>query len=152
MRLVGATSAQPVAVFLAEQARAHGGRETLADLLNDPGAFIPAECLTTGRTLFLHRDAISVARIPLVREPDDPVSFTLPSEHAVEIVLVDGTIVEGLLTYVGPPERSRLVDFLEDAPRFFPITDGDTTHLVNKALVASVTTSERNHGPTRSGN
>lgn len=150
MVLVGGT-VHRVAVFLAEQARSHGGREKLSDLLNDPGEFIPTECLATGRPIFFRRQAITLAKLPLEREPDDPVSLTLPSEHDVDLLLADGSKFSGLLTYVAPPERSRLVDYLEDSPPFFPVIRDESLYLLNKAHVLSVTPSNGNHGSTRPG-
>lgn len=151
LTLVGGASHR-VAVFLAEQARGHGGTETLKDLLNETGEFIPVECLATGRTLIFRRAAIAMAKTPIERQPDDPVSFTLPTEHEVELELHLGIRLTGLLSYVAPPGRSRLIDFLEDSPQFFPVTDDETTYLVNKGHVVSVSVTDGIHGSTRSGN
>lgn len=130
-----------VSLFLGEAAATHAGPQRLVDLLGEPGDFLPAG-EEDGPISFFRRDAISVVECD--REvPDDPA---LDSPHArrvaVKVLLADGTGLAGIVRFVLPPERSRLVDFLDLAPTFFRIELERGVAYVNKRHVVRVTTGE----------
>ena len=52
--------------------------------------------------------------------------------------LGDGTVLTGLVSFVRPPGRSRLVDFLNEAPPFFTLLEPASVALVNKRHVSRV--------------
>ncbi|WP_373048879.1 hypothetical protein [Vulgatibacter sp.] len=127
-----------VAVFLSEFASGHAGGERLSDLLNGSAAFFPAVEEGSDEIAILNRTAIAVARVASSVERDIASEFTLPTEFEVEITLVDGSSLTGLISFVMPPERSRLIDFLNDGPPFFRVLQEDCVSLVNKRHVALV--------------
>jgi len=126
-----------VSVYLAEGAASHPGPERLSDLLNGSAAFVPALESGSGAMTFLHRGSIAVARVAAEEEPADD-SFTIPTEHEVEITLVDGSCVTGLVAYVAPESRERLIDFLNRPEPFFRLLERDGVALVGRAHVARV--------------
>jgi hypothetical protein len=132
-----------VAVFLAEFASHHRGGERLSDLLNGPGSFFPAVDVDADQVSFINRAAIAVARVAPAVEPDTSAELTLPTEHEVEITLVDGRTVEGVISFVQPPERSRLMDYLNEAPPFFRVLEEKRVSLVNKAHVALIAAAQK---------
>ncbi len=149
--LPGGTSRR-MALFLAEAAPDHDGPERPLDLLNDRAEFIPAVDETTGDMTFLHRSALCAVRVPCEVEPEDLP--TIPTEHEVEILLVDGTALRGLISYLRPSGHARLVDVLNESPPFLrlledgalpgqspsPPTPGErAVTFVNKRHVARVT-------------
>jgi hypothetical protein len=125
-----------VAVFLSELASAHGGEERVADLFNGQQEFIPAAEVEGGAMTFLARQSIAVVR------SDEPLwerdEVNLPDEHDVEVVLSGGRSLRGLLSYVLPPERCRVVDYLNEAAPFFALLEDGRTALVNKRHVRRV--------------
>src|SRR4051794_15590579 len=108
-----------VAVFLAEFAPGHQGTERLSDLLNGSADFVPALDVDSDAMTFLNRHAVSVARVAREVETEAGDDVTIPTEQEVEITLMDGASLTGLIAYVLPPDRSRLVDYLNDASPFF---------------------------------
>jgi hypothetical protein len=125
-----------VAVFLAETASAHRGQERIADLFNGEQEFIPAAEIEGGAMSFLTRGAIAVVRSD---EPDwDRDELNLPVEHEVEVLLDSGQSLRGLLSYVLPAERCRVVDYLNEAAPFFALVEDGRTALVNKRHVRRV--------------
>jgi len=129
--------ARQVSVFLAEGAASHPGPERLSDLLNGSAPFIPAREDGSGAMTFLHRASIAVARVAADEEPADD-SFTIPTEHEVEITLTDGSRLSGLVAYVAPESRERLVDFLNRSEPFLRLMERDRVALVGRAHVARV--------------
>ncbi len=129
--------ARRVAVYLAEGAATHPGPERLSDLLNGSAPFIPARESQGGAMTFLNRASIAVARVAADEEPADD-SFTIPTEHEVEITLTDGTRLSGLVAYVAPVARDRLVDFLNRPEPFLRLLEQDGVALVGRAHVARV--------------
>jgi len=129
--------ARHLSVFLAQAAPGHEGPERLSDLLNGTNSFLPAVGDDGGIT-FLHRASIAVARVAPEVEPDVGGGFTIPTEHEVEVALVDGSRLSGLITYVLPPESARLVDFLNGCGPFLRLLERDAVALVGMAHVAHV--------------
>ncbi|MFL5310446.1 MAG: hypothetical protein ACJ79H_08355 [Myxococcales bacterium] len=123
-------------VFLAERT-SHGGPERVCDLLNGPREFLPAiDCKAEAMT-FLARSSIAVARV------DGPLwdvdELNLPLEHEVEVVLTNGQVLTGLISYVLPVENCRVVDYLNDPAPFLALVEGERIALVNKRHVQRVT-------------
>ncbi len=127
-----------VAVFLAEATADHSGGERLSDLLNGASQFIPAQDTGTGAMTFVHTSGLAVARVAAEHEMSDADQLTIPTEHEVEVQLVDGQRLTGLITYVLPEGRSRLTDYLNDSPAFFRLIEAERVALINKRYVAYV--------------
>ena len=127
-----------VAVFLAEATPGHSGGERLSDLLNGDVHFIPAQDVGTGAMTFVHTSGLAVARVAAEDEFSDADQLTIPTEHEVEVRLVDGHRLTGLISYVLPEGRSRLTDFLNDSPAYFRLIEPERVALVNKRYVAYV--------------
>lgn len=130
---------RPMALFLSEVAADHTGPERPSDLLNGGDDFIPAFD-EAGRTMtFLNRSAVSAVRVDPGLDANADEDVSLPTEHDVEVQLQDGTLLRGLVSYLRPSERSRLVDFLNEDPPFFRLLDAAALVLVNKRHVVRVT-------------
>lgn len=130
--------ARPVAIFLADAALDHAGPERPSDLLNGADDFIPALDETAGGMTFLQRHALALVRVARELEADGAEGLTLPTEHEVVVHLAGGGACAGLVSYLRPPDRARLVDFLNEAPPFFRLLQPDAVALVNKRHVARV--------------
>jgi hypothetical protein len=130
---------RPLVLFVAESAHDHDGPERVSDLLCRGGAFFPAADPATGDMSFLSRDAVALVRLPRDAEPGDADELTIPTEHEVVVELRDGARARGIVSYVLPPEHSRLVDFLNDPAPFFRLfTSPDEVLLVSRQHVARV--------------
>lgn len=137
-------ASREVAVFLSEAAPGYNGGERLSDLLNASGSqFIPALDAKTNAMTFVRCENLALARVAAEHEPNAADQFTIPTEHEVEVTLADGLKLRGLITYVLPEAHSRLTDYLNSAPSFFPLLEGEHVVLVNKHHVAYVETLRR---------
>jgi len=130
-------AARRMALFLAEAAPDHAGPEVPLDLLNGRHDFVPAVDEEAGAMAFLHRAGVPVVRVARTLDADAD-DLTLPTEHEVEVLLRDGSTLAGLVSYVRPPDRSRLVDVLNEPPPFFRLLQGEQVAYVNKSHVARV--------------
>jgi len=127
-----------VTLFLAEAAPGHDGPERPADLLNGGDDFVPAFDEDAHAMTFLNRAALAVLRVDRALEADGPDAPTLPTEHEVEVLLESGATLRGLVSYLRPPEHSRLVDFLNEPAPFFRLIEEGATALVNKRRVSRI--------------
>lgn len=126
-----------VSLFLAEAAPGHDGPELPADLVDGPSRFVPVVDEESGAIQFV--SLASVALVRIARELDaEENPFELPVEHQVEVALLDGTLLRGIVSYVRPNERSRLGDLLNEPPPFVRLVEGETVALVNKRHIARV--------------
>jgi hypothetical protein len=129
------------AVFVAESCSERAGPERVSDVLARGGRFFPAVDPATGEGTLVASAAVAVARVPRAAEPGDAAEeLAGATEHAIEVHLHDGRLVRGVASYALPPERSRLLDFLNVAPPFLRLrsADGDVL-LVNRDQVVRVT-------------
>ena len=129
-----------VTVFLSEFVPERAGPERVSDLLERDEPFFPALDHTTARMTFVSRAAVVLARVPRELEEHDAHDVAAPTEHEVEVRLLDGEVVRGIVSYVLAPENARPVDFLNEPGRFFRLLVAtDYVLLVNKQHVACVT-------------
>jgi len=132
-----------VRLFLNERAQARDGAERLSDLLNAPGEFLPA-VEPPRRVVLLSKEALMVLTVAADAEfPPEEMAAGAPAEEAgtsipVEIVLQDASEICGMVEFVMPEGRSRLVDFLNLPERFFAVRDGIRARLVNKKCVVRI--------------
>jgi hypothetical protein len=125
-----------VGFFLAEFAGTHAGHERLSDLLNGRDNFLPAFDLGSETMTFVARKSIAAAMVGPEWEPATDVGEA--ERHEVEIVLLNGTALHGALQFLLPPDRSRLLDHLNDAQPFLRLEQADRVVLVNKRHIARV--------------
>ncbi|HEY2030887.1 MAG TPA: hypothetical protein VGH20_16940 [Myxococcales bacterium] len=125
-----------VGFFLAEFAGSHAGHERLSDLLNGRDNFLPAFDAGSETMTFVARGSIAAATVGQEWEPATDVGEA--ERHEVEIGLLGGTVLRGALHFLLPPDRSRLLDHLNDAQPFLRLEQGDKVVLVNKRQIARV--------------
>ncbi len=129
-----------VSLFLAEAAPGHAGPERPSDVLNAGRAFVPAFDEDAARFTLHNVDGLAVVRVDRALEETAPDAdaLALRTEHEVEVALASGETLRGVVGYLRPPGRSRLVDFLNEADAFFPVVEERAIALVNKRHVARV--------------
>ena len=126
-----------VEIFLSELAKTHAGAERMSDVLDGSQAFFPVMAPGTDEC-----HLISLANVVFMRgsqelELEGVELQTILTEHELVLALMGGQKIKGLVTYELPPDRSRLVDFLNAAPPFFPVLEAAQVVLVNKRFVTS---------------
>ena len=127
-----------VEVFLAEFAGAHEGSERLVDLLNGEGEFFPAFDVEAKQMSFVNRSSLALVWVDAGLDAEPAEQVTIPTEHEVELSLLDGGSLRGLVTYVLPPDRARLIDYLNDPSPYFRVHQGARVALVHKRHVARI--------------
>ena len=115
-----------------------GRPETVLDHLNDPQQeFLPLAC---GDDRFLINKT-GIITVTVTHADDEPERA---GEHrvAVRLSLAGGTHLIGTLAIVARPERSRVLDFLNAAPRFLSLEGEGHVTLVHKRYVVTVRASQ----------
>lgn len=126
-----------IQLHLASQAEQHYGQERPSDLLNGTESFLPAVD-QEGEIGFIPREAVMILSVPAEHEMETEgvASEGAARTERVEIIMEDGTRIQGDVTYVLPADQERLLDFLNTADRFFRVHDDLRVHLVNKHRMA----------------
>lgn len=136
-------SPREIRLYLGESAERHAGPERPADLINGPGAFIPATD-AEGRFLLMQREAISVLTVSwedhLGGQDLEGLDSELATTLRVHLRLIDGRELNGTVTFVRPEGQRRLQDYLNGAELFFAVREEDSVHLVNRRQIAWITT------------
>ena len=115
-----------------------GGPERLANRLNDPeDEFIP---VAAGEDRFV----LNKSGIIVVQFTGGPEEAGIPEtfeghETPVRLSLTGGLGLIGRLAIAMPPARSRVIDYLNAAPRFVPLLGSDSQiTLVQRRFIVSV--------------
>jgi len=134
-------SAGRFALFLSEHASRHEGPEELADLLEAGGTFLPARDLASGQIAFLRREAIALAALD--GQADDPFALAPAEQHEL-VARIAGRVVRGVVAYVLPPDRARVLDHLNQPGAFLALHGDDgVVRLVAKRHVTRLDALER---------
>lgn len=114
-----------------------GRPERVLDHLNDGSEeFFPVAC---GADRFLlNKSGVITVQVPGgMEEVGDPEIFD-GHEVPVRVTLTGGISLIGRLPISMPPERSRVLDYLNSAPRFLPLLGAGQVTLVQRRYVVSV--------------
>lgn len=118
-----------------------GGPERLIDHLNDPGEdFIPF-ALGDDRVL-IGKAGIVYVQLPERSDETDGVQSELARRAAIRLTLTGGISLLGSVLIDMPVERSRVVDYLNAAPRFVPLHGEGQITLVQRNHIVSVRSEE----------
>jgi hypothetical protein len=141
-----------VKLFLHERAETHTGPERPSDLLNGPGEFFPV-IEPSGKLVLLHRDAVMVISVAAEsefhaahsgEEQPDPEGA---KRITVEITLQDGSSIRGLVRFVMPEGRTRLIDYMNTQEHFLTVREESLARLVNKRRIVRIAVIEPQSGP-----
>jgi hypothetical protein len=113
------------------------GSETVLDRLNESGQeFIP---IARGRDRFLlNKAGIVFVELPVEAAELDRDGSNAAKKRTVRLSLAGGLALLGQFLIVMPAERSRVLDYLNAAPRFLPLLGDGKVALVHKAFIVSV--------------
>lgn len=128
-------------MFTAETGPTGGPEDVLTHLNDASEEFVP---LAHGEDRFL----LNKAGIIWVQISGEAAAQLAPVEEGVQRVLVrmslaGGLSLVGVLAIVMPPERSRVLDYMNAAGRFLPLFGEGTVTLVQRGFVVSVRSAER---------
>jgi hypothetical protein len=124
------------------------GPETLLELLNGTDRVLPLT-LADGTVVLLSRPAIDWVEVEDGIDPSwvRPPTFWITREEEVELRLLDGRKIVGIVAMELPEHLNRISDYLNLPEDFFPVTTRDGTRFVNKSRVVGVTLFESSPRP-----
>jgi len=118
-----------------------GRPETVWERLNDSGEeFVPMAC---GDDRFLlNKSGIITVTVPRGEDAVHADDGNGAREAAVRVTLAGGISLLGRLHIAMPVERSRVLDYLNAAPRFLPLHASGGVTLVHRRFIVSVRSDE----------
>jgi hypothetical protein len=116
------------------------GPESLLELFNSDWRVVPFIRAADDAVMLLSRDTIEWVEVDSQVEPTwvRPATYLVTREEHVQVRMLDGRKVEGLVTMELPEHLNRISDFLNTHEDFFPLTTRACTMLINKSRIASV--------------
>jgi hypothetical protein len=126
-------------IHLLLAAETHAGPESAVDLLNRHEPFF-AVTFPEEQTVFLAKSQVLVVTLPPPPRPaiDDPQRESAARHLQLEVEMADGSVFEGDVALELPPDRARLLDFLNLAPPFFALSNPEGIRLIHRAHVRTV--------------
>ena len=122
-------------VFLSATAYSHMGKQTLLDLLKEPGDFFPFRS-EAGEFCVTNKQTITHIRF---EPPEQEEQYqSLGDREDVEIKFVGGEQLVGTVTIEMPEGRNRLLDFINAMKGFFLLQTQEAHYLVNVSQVRDI--------------
>jgi len=122
-------------LFVMDRVPHHDGPETTLEMLNRPDGFFAFRPDTPGAVLLVakaHTVAVSVPGAAIA----DPARLSAAQTADLELVLEGGSTIAGRAQFELPDGHRRLLDYLNASQEaFFAVTQGGTTHYVNRVHV-----------------
>ncbi len=125
-------------VFLAPHAYTHAGPQTLLELLREDERFLPLRD-RDGSLRLVNKESVSHAcHAAGSGEEQDTEMTPFGEKVAARLFFFGRETLEGTLYVEMPRDRSRLKDFLNAAPDFFPFESGESNYIINSRLLYQV--------------
>ncbi|HQL00622.1 MAG TPA: hypothetical protein PK090_07600 [Smithellaceae bacterium] len=123
--------------FVSVAAEDHSGTELISELLSRDRNYLPFEVSETGEIVLLRKENIMMASI----EGDEESDNFLPGykQVRVDILLLNGKVLSGKVSFALPETHSRLSDFLNSRDAFFRLEMDGKNHLVQNRFVKLIT-------------
>ncbi len=118
-------------------AQNHSGPEAPLDLFNRDELFF-AVTLDAEQPIFVAKGQVLAATLPPQPALDDPARESAARRLELEVELTDGSLFEGVVMMELPPDRARLLDFLNLTPRFFALSTPEAVRVLNRDHVRAV--------------
>lgn len=135
-------------VHLSPFAQNHSGPESVIDLLNRPEQFF-AMTLDGEQPIMVAKEQVLVFRLPPHAPITDPARESAARKIELSVELDDGSAFEGAVLIELPPDRLRLLDFLNFTPTFFALSSPDAVRVINRKHVRCVSPlAQVSRGPT----
>lgn len=113
----------------------HDGPETLVEMLNRPEPFT-AVALTGGGVVFLPKAQIALIAAEEPPVPDDGgLRRSAVNLVGLELEMLGGKVLTGLVSVELPPTHARPIDFLNEAGAFFSLATHSATWVVHRAFL-----------------
>lgn len=113
-----------------------GNPGRLLDRLNDDTEeFLP---LAGRYETLLNKSWILTVQLASGHEQPEGIESEVAREQRVRVTLTQGEPLEGWIRYLMPEERGRLLDYLNEAPRFIPLIGESRVTLIHRRFIISV--------------
>jgi hypothetical protein len=113
--------------------------EDVSELLNSDDAFFPLE-LETGEVILVSKARIAEVAANRGDDASDQPPRGAPTPTALlQVVLVGGEVRLGSIRLEGPPDRARVLDYLNAmTSRFLTLYTSNEARLINRSLIDRV--------------
>ncbi|MGB7212281.1 MAG: hypothetical protein WBC97_06580 [Gemmatimonadales bacterium] len=120
-------------LFVQGRVAHHDGPETLVEMLNRPEPFT-AVALTGDGVVFVPKSQIALIAAEEPPSPDDGgLRLSTTKLVGLELEMLGGKVLTGLVSVELPPTHHRPIDFLNEAGAFFALATHSATWIVHRA-------------------
>lgn len=126
-------------LFVREQSPEHKGAEQPVEVLNTDAPFVVLQKESPEELRFYNRNSIIRVEYSTDDKPSDDLTILLCTLH-----MMDGSMIEGTIREMLPPEHSRLFDYInQENARFIKLYFNDNEiSLINKSYIVNITTKD----------
>ncbi len=123
-------------IFVFDRVTEHTGPETPLEMLNRPEGFFPFRADGKEAVLLVTKALTVSLTVPHGASINDPDRLSAAKMIPLDVMLANGTTLDGVALFEAPDHHARLLDYLNASREpFFAISTGDAMHYVNRSHV-----------------
>ncbi|MCU0607036.1 MAG: hypothetical protein MUF78_06380 [Candidatus Edwardsbacteria bacterium] len=126
-------------LFLSRTAKRRAGQETVLDYMNEAEEFFPLK-VAEDRTVRMinKRRVIALEVAAAVEFGDEETATAGAKQERMTVIFKTHHRLSGTGYIEMPPQKSRIIDFLNQGSQFFLMKDGGTAHVCNRKQISYV--------------
>ncbi len=126
-------------LFLSQTAKRHLGQETVLDYMNEPDEFFPLKAADERTVRMINkRRVIEVSVAAAAEFENEEVAKAGAKQERMTVMFKTSHRLSGTGYIEMPPQKSRIIDFLNQGSQFFLIKDGDVARVCNRKQISYV--------------
>jgi hypothetical protein len=126
-------------LFLSLTAKRHLGKETVLDYMNETDEFFPLKVADDKSVRMINkRRVIEVGVAAAIEFEDEETTKAGAKQERMTVVFKTNHRLAGTGYIEMPPQKSRIIDFLNQGSQFFLMKDGDTAYVCNRKQISYV--------------
>lgn len=126
-------------LFLSRTAKRRAGQETVLDYMNEAEEFFPLKVADDKSVRMINkRRVIAVEVAAAIEFEDEETAKAGAKQERMTVIFKTHHRLSGTGYIEMPPQKSRIIDFLNQGTQFFLMKDGGTAHVCNRKQISYV--------------
>jgi len=126
-------------LFLSQMAKRRLGKETVLDFMNEEQDFFPLKVAGDSSVRMINKARVAEVGVAVAVElEDEETTKAVAKQERMTVVFRTGHQLAGIGYIEMPPQKSRIIDFLNQGSQFFLVKADDRAHVCNRSQISYV--------------
>ncbi|MDI6740813.1 MAG: hypothetical protein QME74_10680 [Candidatus Edwardsbacteria bacterium] len=126
-------------LFLSQTAKRRLGKETVLDYMNEEPEFFPLKVTEDNSVRMINKRRVAAVEVDAAIEfEDEETTKAGAKQERMTVMFKTHHRLAGTGYIEMPPQKSRIIDFLNQGSQFFLLKAGETAHVCNRKQISYV--------------